>query len=90
MGQLDKEALEEKIKEGKKSEKKAHRNARLEKMKKEKVSFFSDFKKVEQLGLELPVTAYLKKALIESGKGADFDLTVNEFVDQFLKSKGVD
>lgn len=45
MGQLDREALEEKIKEGEKKEKKNRRKEKLEKIKKEKVSFFSDFKK---------------------------------------------
>ena len=45
MGQLDKEALEAKIKECEREEKKNRRKQRLEKIKKEKVSFFSDFKK---------------------------------------------
>ena len=45
MGRLDKEALEEKIKEGEKEERKNRRKQKLEKIKKERVSFFADFKK---------------------------------------------
>ncbi len=45
MGQADKEALNEKIVEGEKAEKKKKRKEIKEKMKKEKTSFFTDFKK---------------------------------------------
>ena len=52
--------------------------------------FFSDFEKVESLSLELPTTAYLKKALLQCGKGEDFDLTIDKFVEQVTASKGVE
>lgn len=52
--------------------------------------FFSNFNQVEELGLDLPVTAYLKKILLEKGFDAPKSLTVDDFVDEFLKSKGVD
>jgi len=52
--------------------------------------FFSDFKLVEELGLELPVTAYLKKAFLQNGDNFDYDLTIDKIVEQILKSKGVE
>ena len=45
MGEADKIAMEKKIKEGQKAEKKALKKQRKEELKKQKVSFFADFKK---------------------------------------------
>ncbi len=45
MGEADKKALEQKIKEAEESAKKEERKKRKEKMKKEKDNFFTDFKK---------------------------------------------
>lgn len=45
MGEADKKAMEKKIEEGKKAEMKALKNQRKEELKKQKISFFSDFKK---------------------------------------------
>ena len=45
MSDLDREALEERIREGEKKEKKDRRKKKLQKIKAEKESFFSDFKK---------------------------------------------
>ena len=45
MGEMDRKAIDEKVAEGVKAEKRAKRKARKEKMKKERTSFFTDFKK---------------------------------------------
>lgn len=45
MGEADKKAMEKKIEEGKKAEMKALKNQRKEELKKQKISFFTDFKK---------------------------------------------
>ncbi len=45
MGEMDRKAIDERIAEGVKAEKRAKRKARKEKMKKERTSFFTDFKK---------------------------------------------
>ena len=45
MGEADKKAMEQKIKEAKKAEKKEQKKKLKEEMKKQKVSFFTDFKK---------------------------------------------
>ena len=45
MGEADKKAMEKKIAEGKKAEKKALKKKQKEELKKQKISFFADFKK---------------------------------------------
>ena len=45
MGEMDRKAIDEKVAEGVKAEKRAKRKARKEKMKNERTSFFTDFKK---------------------------------------------
>ena len=45
MGEADKKALEKKIKEAEKAKKKEERTQLKEAVKKEKISFFTDFKK---------------------------------------------
>ena len=47
---------------------------------------FSRYEKVEELGLELPVTAYLTRALASKGVIIDNDFTVDGFVSAFLES----
>ncbi len=51
--------------------------------------FFSNYQLVQDLGLELPVTAYLSKALEGKGIKLNSDLTVDGFVDAFVRVKGV-
>ncbi len=64
MGIEDQKALEEKIEKGKKEEKKALRKRQKELLKKEKVSFFSDFKKFITKGnvLDLAVAVVISTA----------------------------
>lgn len=45
---------------------------------------------VEELGLDLPVTAYLERALKEKGKSVDSDLTVDGFISAFCAISGGD
>ncbi len=40
---------------------------------------FSDYERVEKLGLDLPLTAYLTKKLKEKGVNVDSDLTIKDF-----------
>ncbi|MBQ3219602.1 MAG: hypothetical protein IJB32_03320, partial [Clostridia bacterium] len=40
---------------------------------------FSDYQNVENLGLDLPVTAYLEKELKKAGVNLDSDLTLDGF-----------
>lgn len=47
---------------------------------------FADRSMLEQIGLELPVTAYLTEELNKAGIKVDSDLTVNGFVDGFIKA----
>ncbi len=49
---------------------------------------FSDYEKVAEYGLELPLTAQLTRALAEQGVNLDSDLTVDGFIDAFVKAKG--
>ena len=52
---------------------------------------FSDYEKVVSLGLDLPVTAKLERALKEKGVVVDSDLTVDGFISAYLKAvKGGD
>lgn len=46
---------------------------------------FSRYDDVERLGLDLPVTAYLTKALEEKGEKIDSDLTVDGFISAFTE-----
>ncbi len=46
---------------------------------------FSDYGNIEELRLELPVTAYLTRALAEKGITIDNDFTTDGFVSAFLK-----
>ena len=64
MGELDRQALEEKIKEAEKKERKEMRKKQKEKLKKEKESFFSDFKKFITKGnvLDLAVAVVISTA----------------------------
>ena len=64
MGIEDQKALEEKIEKGKKEEKKALRKRQKELLKKEKVSFFADFKKFITKGnvLDLAVAVVISTA----------------------------
>ena len=64
MGELDKKALEAKIKEAEKQEKKEMRRKQKEMLKKEKVSFFADFKKFITKGnvLDLAVAVVISTA----------------------------
>ena len=45
---------------------------------------FSDAKKVQELGLDLPVTAYLTGVLKDKGIIVDSDLTIDGFIDALL------
>jgi len=51
---------------------------------------FSDKKTVEELGLDLPVTAYLESALESAGKKVESDLTVDGFISAFCAINGGD
>lgn len=51
---------------------------------------FSDSERVEELGLDLPVTAYLESALELAGKKVDSDLTVDGFISAFCAVNGGD
>jgi energy-coupling factor transport system ATP-binding protein len=52
---------------------------------------FSDYEKVVSLGLDLPVTAKLERALKQKGVVVDSDLTVDGFISAYLKAvKGGD
>lgn len=51
---------------------------------------FKDSSAVEELGLDLPVTAYLERALKEKGKSVDSDLTVDGFISAFCAISGGD
>ena len=51
---------------------------------------FSDKKTVEELGLDLPVTAYLESALKSAGKNVESDLTVDGFISAFCAINGGD
>lgn len=56
---------------------------------------FSDGKRVEELGLDIPVTAYLTEALKGKGIIVDSDLTVDDFINKLAleldkKNKGGD
>lgn len=51
---------------------------------------FSDKKTVEELGLDLPVTAYLESALESAGKNVESDLTVDGFISAFCAINGGD
>lgn len=52
---------------------------------------FSDYEKVVSLGLDLPVTAKLERALKEKGVVVDSDLTVDGFISAYLEAvKGGD
>ena len=51
---------------------------------------FSDRERVEELGLDLPVTAYLESALELAGKKVDSDLTVDGFISAFCAVNGGD
>ena len=46
---------------------------------------FSDYKLLEEQGLDLPVTAYVTKRLKDDGIDIDNDLTVNGFIDALAK-----
>lgn len=48
---------------------------------------FSNYKKIYELGLELPLTAYLTKSLEENGVKVDSDLSVDGFISAFLQAK---
>jgi energy-coupling factor transport system ATP-binding protein len=41
---------------------------------------FSDAEEIKNLGLELPLTAYLKEQLKKSGKNIECDLTIDGFI----------
>lgn len=64
MGELDKKAMNEKIAEGEKAERKALRKRQKELLKKEKVSFWADFKKFITKGnvLDLAVAVVISTA----------------------------
>ena len=64
MGELDKKAMNEKIAEGEKAERKALRKRQKELLKKEKVSFWADFKKIITKGnvLDLAVAVVISTA----------------------------
>ena len=46
---------------------------------------FSDYERLVGLGLDLPVTAYLERALDKAGLKIDSDLTVDDFVQKVAK-----
>jgi energy-coupling factor transport system ATP-binding protein len=46
---------------------------------------YSDYQNIEQLGLDLPVTAYLQKELCSAGISIDCDLTVSDFIDKICE-----
>ena len=52
---------------------------------------FSSYEELEKLGLDIPVTAYLTRALEKVGVSVDNDLTVDGFInavcDQFSEVK---
>ncbi len=48
---------------------------------------FSDYERVERLGLDLPVTAYLQRELEKSGINIQCDLTVDGFIDGIVEWK---
>lgn len=77
MGRADREALEEKIREGEEREMKEKIKARKEKIKKEKVSFFTDFKKFITKGnvLDMAVAVVVATA---------FNAIVNGLVKQII------
>ena len=77
MGEADRKAMEAKIKAGEKAERKALRKAQKEKLKKEKVSFFTDFKKFITKGnvLDLAVGMVIATA---------FNAIVNGLVKQII------
>ncbi len=49
---------------------------------------FADYEKLKGLGLDLPVTAYLEKALNSTGIKIDSDLTVDGFISSVKALKG--
>ncbi|MBQ9805148.1 MAG: large conductance mechanosensitive channel protein MscL [Clostridia bacterium] len=76
MGIEDQKALEEKIEKGKKAERKALRKRQKELMKKEKVSFFTDFKNFIMKGnvLDLAVALVISTAFNAIVKGLVNDI----------------
>ncbi|MBE5734047.1 MAG: energy-coupling factor transporter ATPase [Clostridiales bacterium] len=46
---------------------------------------FSDYERIKNLGLDLPVTAFLNRELEKAGKGVQNDLTVDGFIDSVCK-----
>ena len=46
---------------------------------------FSDYDTIVKLGLDIPVTAYLERALKSVGCDLDSNLTVDGFIDAYLK-----
>lgn len=49
---------------------------------------FSSEQEIEELGLEMPLTAYLTQELLTKNVKVDSDLTVRDFCDNFCQQKG--
>ena len=91
MGEADKKAMEAKIKEAEKRERKEFRKRQKELMKKEKVSFFADFKKFITKGnvLDLAVAVVISTAFNAIVNGLVKNI-ITPFVTYFTSGVSID